>query len=131
MESWPKWLLSNWSKLLNWKGPEKAQILHNIKRFLKIIVLVYNYGLFTLFTVKFGDLIVVVQMIYWKIHPVSCTNTHHDATGLVHHGMVKNTKIWTSWKRNGTFLRNKKILNLCLRWNILKSYRFVEEVTFQ
>ena len=27
------------------------------------------------------------------------------------------------------FLHNKKILNLCLRWLILKSYHFVAEVT--
>ena len=29
---------------------------------------------------------------YSKIHLVSCTNTHHDVTDLVNHGMVKNTK---------------------------------------
>ena len=28
------------------------------------------------------------------------------------------------------FLRNKKNLNLCFRWHILRSYRFVAEVTF-
>ena len=28
------------------------------------------------------------------------------------------------------FLRNKKILNLCLRWHILRSYYFIAEVTF-
>ena len=34
---------------------------------------------------------------------------------------------------NGTQLcyEIKKILNLCLRWNILRSYRFVAEVTFK
>ena len=26
------------------------------------------------------------------MHPVSCTNTHHDVTDLVNHEMVKNTK---------------------------------------
>ena len=31
----------------------------------------------------------VVQKIYSKTHPVSCTNTHHDVTDLVSHGMVK------------------------------------------
>ena len=45
--------------------------------------------------------------------------------------MVKNTKTWISWERNIIFLRNKKILNLCLRWHILRSYRFVAEVTFK
>ena len=44
--------------------------------------------------------------------------------------MVKNTKTWLPWEWNITFLRNKKILNLCLRWHILRSYRFAAEVTF-
>ena len=43
--------------------------------------------------------------------------------------MVKNTNTWISWERNIIFLSNKKILNLHLRWHILRSYRFVEEVT--
>ena len=43
------------------------------------------------------------------MHPVSCTNIHHDVTDLVNHGIVKNTKI--EYLENGTFLRNKKILN--------------------
>ena len=25
-----------------------------------------------------------------------CTNTHHDVTDLVNHGIVKNTKTWIS-----------------------------------
>ena len=29
-----------------------------------------------------------------------------------------------------TFLQNKKILNLCFGWHILRSYRFVAEVIF-
>ena len=45
--------------------------------------------------------------------------------------MVKNTKTWISWERNIIFLRNKKILNLCLRWHILRSYHFVAEVTLK
>ena len=69
------------------------------------------------------------QKIYSKVHPVLCTNTHNDATDLVNHGIVKNIKTWTSWKRNTIFLRNKKILNLSLRWHILRSYRFIVEVT--
>ena len=43
--------------------------------------------------------------------------------------MVKTTKTWTSWVRNITFLRNKNILNLCLRWHISRSYRFLVEAT--
>ena len=26
------------------------------------------------------------------MHPVSCSNTDHDITDLVNHGLVKNTK---------------------------------------
>ena len=44
--------------------------------------------------------------------------------------MVENTKTWISSERNIVFLRNKKIVNLCFRWHILRSYRFVAEVTF-
>ena len=73
----------------------------------------------------------MIQKIYSKMHSVLCTNTHHNVTDLVNHGMVKNTKTWVSWKRMITFLWNKKILNLCLRWHILRSYRFLAEVTFK
>ena len=72
----------------------------------------------------------VVQKIYSKMHLVSWTNTHRDGTDLVNHGMVKNTKTWISRERNITFLKNKKILKLCLRWRILRNYRFLAEVTF-
>ena len=65
------------------------------------------------------------------MHLVSCTTTHGDVTDLVNHGMVKNTKTWISWEQNIIFLRNKKILNLCFRWHILRSYCFVAEVTFK
>ena len=61
----------------------------------------------------------------------SCTNTHCDVTDSVNHGMFKNAKTWISWERNIIFLRNKKTLNLCLRWHILRSYHFVAEVTFK
>ena len=75
---------------------------------------------------KFGGLINCGS----KMYPASYTNTHHDVTNLVNHKMVKNTKIWISWERNTTFLWNKKIINLCLRWHILRIYCFVAEVTF-
>ena len=74
---------------------------------------------------------VAVQKIYSKRLLISCTNTHRDVTDSGNHGMVKYTKTWISWERNIIFLRNKKILNLCLRWHILRSYRFVAEVTFK
>ena len=73
----------------------------------------------------------VVQKIYSKMHLVSSTNTHRDVTDLANHGVVKNTKTWISWERNKIFVRNKIILNLCFRWHISRSYRFVVEVTFK
>ena len=72
----------------------------------------------------------VVQKIYSKMHLMHL-NTHRDVTDLVNHGMVKNTKTWISWEQNIIFLRNKKILNLCFWWHILRSYHFVAEVTFK
>ena len=54
------------------------------------------------------------------MHPVLCTNTHHDVTDLVNHGMVKNAKTRITSEQKTTFLRNKKILNLCLKWSIWK-----------
>ena len=44
--------------------------------------------------------------------------------------MVKNKKTWISWEQNITFIQNKKILNLFVRWHILRSYCFVGEVIF-
>ena len=73
----------------------------------------------------------MVQRIYSKMHPVSGTNSHHDVTDLENHGMVKNTKTWISWEQNIIFLQNKKILNLCFWWHILRSYQFVAEVNFK
>ena len=72
----------------------------------------------------------MVQKIYSKMDTDSCTNTHHDITDLVNHGMVKSTKSWIPWEQNRTFLWNK-ILNLCLRWHILRSYRSVVGVNFK
>ena len=62
---------------------------------------------------------VVVQKIYSERHSVSCTNTHQDVGNCVNYGMVKNTKTWIPWERNITFSKNKKILNLCHRWQKL------------
>ena len=75
---------------------------------------------------------VLAQKIYSKMYLVSCTNTHHDVTDLVNYEIVKNTKTWISREWNIIFfLRNKKILNLCLRWQIWRSCRFIAEVTFK
>ena len=65
------------------------------------------------------------------MHSVSRTNAHHDITELVNHGKVKNTKTWISWVGNAPLLQNKNILNLRLRWHILRSYCFGIEVTFK
>ena len=73
----------------------------------------------------------MVQKINSKMHLVSCTNTHPGIIDLVNHGIVKNTKTWISWEWKITFLQNKKILNLCLRWQILRTCCFVGEVTFK
>ena len=50
---------------------------------------------------------------------------------LVNHGMVKNTKALISWEWNKNYLQNKKTLNLCIIWLILRSYRLVAKVTFK
>ena len=72
----------------------------------------------------------MVQKIYSKMHPVSCTNIHHCVTGLVNHRMNNNIKTWIFRKQSITFLRNKKTLILCLRWHILSNYHFVAEAIF-
>ena len=127
MKFWHNWLLNNWSKLLKWKGPRTSPHSSKLfKRLLKIIVFVYIYQL-----TKFGYLMSCGLNIYSKMHPASCTNIHHDVTDLVNHEIVKNTKTWISSERNITFLQNKKILNLCIRWHILRSYCFVTEETFK
>ena len=39
-----------------------------------------------------------------------CTDSYHDLTDLVNHGMVENAKVLISWERNITSLRNEKFL---------------------
>ena len=50
-----------------------------------------------------------------KKHLVSCTNTHHDVTGLVNHGMVKNTKTGISGGQDISI--KQKILVTCVSNN--------------
>ena len=95
------------------------------QRFLKIIALAYICQL-----TKFGGLINCGSRDIVKNASCLSTNTRHDVADFVGLGIVKNTKTWISWERNITFLRNKKILNLRLRWHILRSYCFVVQVTF-
>ena len=71
------------------------------------------------------------QKIYSKMYLISCTGTHRDVTDFVNLEMVKNIKTWISWEWTLTYLRNKKILILCVRWHILRSYHFEGEVTFK
>ena len=40
------------------------------------------------------------------MHPVSCTNSHHDVTDLVNHGMVKNKE--REYLENRTYFSTKK-----------------------
>ena len=67
----------------------------------------------------------------WTLPHVVYMYTHHYVTDLLNRGMARNTKTWISWEQNINFLRNKKILNMCFRWYILRSYHFVAEVTFK
>ena len=73
--------------------------------------------------------------LWFKRYIQKCTLSHililiMTSHYLVNHWMCKNTKTWKSWEQNITFLRNKKIFNLCFRWHILRSYGFEAEVTF-
>ena len=90
------------------------------KRILKIIVLAFIYQL-----AKFGDFMICGLKDIFK-------NASYlmYVTDLVNHGMVKSTKTWISSEQNIIFLQ-KKILNLCFRWHILRSYHFLAEVTFK
>ena len=96
-------IIGYWITGTGWKEPKTAPFPKLFKRFLKIIVLSYIYQL-----AMFGGLRVTVRKIYSKMHPVSCTNTHHDVTDLIKHGIFENTETWISWERNIIFLRNKK-----------------------
>ena len=84
LESWRNWLLSNWRRLLDWKGfgtyPHSSKLF---KRFLKIIALAYIYQLG-----KFGDLMSCGSKDIFKNAPCLMYNTHHDVTDLANHGIV-------------------------------------------
>ena len=123
LESWRNWLLSNWSRLLNWKGPRTLlQFSKLFKRFLKIIALVYFYHVWWLNELWFKRYIQKCNLSHVLI-PIMASQIWY------HHGMIKNTKTWISWEQNIIFLRNKKKFNLCLQWHILWSYRFAVEVS--
>ena len=58
------------------------------------------------------------------MHPVSCTNFHHDVTDSTNQEMVKNKFLAN---RTELFLKIKK---MCFRWRILRGYRFVGFTSF-
>ena len=60
------------------------------------------------------------------MHPVSCTNTHHDVTDFANHWMVLKTE---SWEWNINFPRNEKIPNLCHRLLVLRFFGLVADLT--
>ena len=41
---------------------------------------------------KFDDLMRCGSKDIFQMHPVPCTNTHHDVTDFIKYGMVKNKK---------------------------------------
>ena len=72
--------------------------------------------------------------LWFKRYIQKCTLSH--VLILVVTSLIWSIMEWLKiqkleWERNIIFLRNKKILNLCCRWHILRSYRFVAEVTFK
>ena len=88
-ESWHNWLLSNCSRLLNWKGPETSSQSSKLLR--------------RLFSTNCSPCLHLLAGHVWWLNElwfkryiqkctVSCTNTHHDITNLANHGMVKTTK---------------------------------------
>ena len=113
--------------MLNWKGPRTYSIPPNCsKDSWKVLPCLY----------------LSIGQSWWfnelgfKRYIQKCTLSHvqktnHDVTDLVNHGMIKKIETWISWEQNITFLQNKKILGLGLRWHILRSYCFVAEVTFK
>ena len=67
--------------------------------------------------------------MWLKRYIQKCTLSH--VLILMTSQISNNTKAWISWEQNIAFLWNKKKINLCLRWHILRIYRFVAEVTFK
>ena len=106
-------------------------IIYYIYYILNYIFIIYIYLLSLFIYISIGQIWwlcwVVIQKMYSKMHPVSCTNIHPDVTDLEIHGIVKNTETWVSWERNITFLW--KILTSAS--DVVSDYRFVAEVTFK
>ena len=80
-------LLCNWNRLLLEKDLSTSPpncVKHSWK-LLSLFISINWQGLVTS--------LVVIQMIYWKMHPVSCANIHHDVTDLVNHRVIKIWKL--------------------------------------
>ena len=117
LKSWHNWLLKT-----TWNLASVLQIVRK-NWFMKIVPLTYIHQL-----AEFGDLIICSSKDIFK-----------NALCLIYlysswrhwFGKSRDRQIWISWERNIAFLRNKKILNLCLTWHILRSCCFVAKVTFK
>ena len=118
--------MSNWSRLLNWKGPGTYPSPPNRSKISeKYCPCLYLST----------DQVWWVNELWLKRYiqkwTVLCTNTYHDVTYLVNHRMVKNKKTWIPRERYINFLWDKKIVNLCFKYHILSSFCFVAEVIFK
>ena len=98
VEHWYNWLLSNFSRLLNWKEPGTyPQSSKYFKGLRKIIALSYIFQLNkSSVSMSCGS-----KDIYLKLR--SFAYTDHDTTDLLNHGNVKNAKTWIHWEWNITF----------------------------
>ena len=86
------------------KGPElfRSPPYHS-NDFRKILTLLISINCLSLV----GEC-VMVQKIYSKMHPGSCTNTHPDATDLVNRVMIENTKNLNISRTERRWLLNAK-----------------------
>ena len=64
------------------------------------------------------------------MHSDSCTNTHHDFTDLINHGMVKNIKTFNILRTENNFSMKQKNSSSVPQMTHLRGYRFAVEVTF-
>ena len=112
--------MNNWSTLKRtWN---LSLVTKLFKRSLKFISLAYIYLL-----LKFCGLMSCGSKDIFKNAPYY----HHVlyATDLINMGWLKIQNIEYLENRTELFYKTKKIINLWLRWHILKSYCFVAEVT--
>ena len=58
------------------------------------------------------------------MHPDSCTNTHHDFTDLINHGMVKNIKTFHIVRMENNFSMKQKKFLICASDDTLERLSF-------